>query len=154
MWRSAFQDVIDYYRELKSSPDRLGALDYEQASQSAGTRCHLIVAPSKVDFIVDVDNAARRILNAEELAFYKKYYGNYSAPRPGIYFHHKAQKRAVLAETAGVLMDVPQDDPLNDAVMDKLGKAFIHRQIFPMAKYFQPRDLRGKVKTPQSRRIA
>jgi hypothetical protein len=121
----AFNAVIPVWQETRSASGGLEAMDYgkNQGGFASNTACSAVVRPSKSDFSCDVEIAARRSLEAAELAWFNEFY----------------------RDAYGQIDDVPEHmAELDLLVREKLGARLLRVKIAPLGRYFQARDVRGR----------
>jgi hypothetical protein len=121
----AFNAVIPVWQETRSASGGLDAMDYgkNQGGFSSNSACSAVVRPSKSDFCVDCEIAARRALEPAQLAYFNRFY----------------------RDAYGQLDDVSAEcAELDLAVREALGARLLRVRIAPLGRYFQARDVRGK----------
>jgi hypothetical protein len=121
----AFNAVIPVWQETRSASGGLEAMDYgkNQGGFASNTACSAVVRPSKSDFSCDVEIAARRSLDAVQLAYFNKFY----------------------RDSYGQLDDVSAEyAELDLTVREALGASLLRVRIAPLGRYFQARDVRGR----------
>ena len=118
-WRYVFTRVIEIYSEAKQKSGRCSQFHYENSQQRP--RNSPFIRPSMVDFIADVEIAARCVLTPVELVLFANRFAH--------------------------LIDRPIPERITKHIEETLGQEFISRGIFPLNQYFSPRliEKHGKV---------
>lgn len=126
LWTQAFCILIPFWQEVRiSSTGGLQALNYSSnigAGSCSYTKNTAVVRPSRSDFAVDIELAARRHLNPEEWAYFARYY------RDG---------NMALDEVPAHMIDFDR------ALREKLGRYFMRIKMYPLSTYRRSVDTRG-----------
>lgn len=119
LYKKAFDEVVEHYQGAKhsSSLNGIKSLDYSKMEQSGANTANIVKA-SPIDFVCDVETTVRRALE-DDTNLFNIFLNGY------VYL-------SFVPDTAS-----PEIDRLRRIV----GRAFISRQLYPVAKYLKPKHL-------------
>jgi type 1 glutamine amidotransferase len=117
--REAFLSVVTKAQEGVHTVGSLGAMAYrDSGGKATSTRNKFKVKPLLIDYLVDVQNVARKTLTAIEFAyFYSTYFVKYTP-----------------------VDEVSMFDSADQEIRRKLGEAFIQFEIYPFNVYMNHAD--------------
>jgi excisionase family DNA binding protein len=130
----AFREVVSRYQEIKESPDRIKALNYEKACTSGhATKASSFVRPSNSDFIADVEISAKRCLTPVELQYFTRWYKSCVVVDLDCVKKHIDSFHEKYRASAAVI---------DKRVRTKLGSRLIEVGISPFSEYVREVDVR------------
>lgn len=121
LWERAFSDVMEEYQEIKATLGSSSCEGFYNGLAREGGRTAMntrVVRPSVIDFVADVELAARRALHPAEFTFFRQYYIN------------------------GENLQPERVELYDKTVQQKVGKMLIHRRVHPTSNYYKAKDLR------------
>jgi hypothetical protein len=124
-WRSVFRRVMSRYDELKSVQGTFSCeAFYKRLENGAnGSIAPKVVRVLPEDFFADVEIAARRALDDREHQYFA-----------AVYLDKQEGYDDAANEYHGTA--------LKHSVQEKVGKMLHARKIYPLQRYFRPKDLR------------
>lgn len=121
-WRNVFQTVIDYYQEVAAS----AGVAKLRSLEITNRRPLGVAQPCRADFAADVWLSAKSCLSTRELIFFALLYVGDQG----------------YGEQLTVIKRNPTFQKFLRGIQERCGKCFLSRGLWPVSKYFQPRDFR------------
>lgn len=117
-WRMIFNSILGKYAELHSIATASGCSSLYLDKETVNS--HRPEAPNLIDFLTDVELAARQVLNDEEFIFYKKVFQERDEDT------YKRKKDSLNTETFR---------HWESNIKEKVGKILKFKRIHPMSMY-------------------